>query len=140
MADDTYVVQGNVVVDTTTGLIWEKTASAASKSWAEALAYCQNQTVDGYTDWRLPDIMELRTLVDYTKISPAINNTFVGSGTFYWSSSTLKDHPDLAGYVDFTAGTSASDNKTRTDFFVRCLRNSSSRTVVVSPIDCLLLQ
>ena len=141
LADDTYVAQGNTVVDTITGLVWEKTASAASLSWGEALAYCQNKTVDGYTDWRLPDIMELETLVDYTKVSPAINDTvFVGPVAFYWSSSTLNGLPDLGKYVGFGTGTSANDPKIQTDVSVRCLRNSSSRGVVIAPVSSLLLQ
>ena len=38
-------------------------ASKASLTWDEAASYCKNLTEGGFTDWRLPTIVELRTLI-----------------------------------------------------------------------------
>ena len=48
--------------DTASGFSWsEKTAN--SKIWSEALFYCENLEEGGIRKWRLPNIDELRTLV-----------------------------------------------------------------------------
>ena len=59
-----------VVVDSTTNLMWQKT-SVSDKTWKEALKYCADLEYAGYSDWRLPNKNELITLVDYSKIDPA---------------------------------------------------------------------
>ena len=33
------------------------------KNWAESKTYCENLEEDGFSDWRLPTVSELRTLV-----------------------------------------------------------------------------
>ncbi|MGI6393849.1 MAG: DUF1566 domain-containing protein [bacterium] len=52
--------------DTTNGkignLYWSLKASS-SKTWEEAVAYCDNLEESGHSDWRLPTISELRTLI-----------------------------------------------------------------------------
>ena len=37
--------------------------SSGTKTWSAALDYCDNLTSCGYSDWRLPNINELRTLI-----------------------------------------------------------------------------
>ena len=53
------------VTDTDTGLMWTQVPAAAT-TWDAALSYAENLSLDGYTDWRLPNIKELQTLTDYT--------------------------------------------------------------------------
>ena len=45
-----------------TGKMWSQKADT-EKSWEEALDYCDKLTSCGYSDWHLPTISELRTLV-----------------------------------------------------------------------------
>jgi hypothetical protein len=49
-------------VDSTTGLTWENPASTGEYYWDEAIAYCQQLSLDG-GGWKLPTISELRSLV-----------------------------------------------------------------------------
>jgi len=67
-----------VVVDKSTNLMWQddNDVKSITKTWVEAINYCENLTLGGYTDWRLPNINELKSIVDYTKAEPAISSEF----------------------------------------------------------------
>ena len=65
-SDDTYNAC-HTINDTT----WSP-LSSGTMNWEEASAYCENLSVCGYTDWRLPNIDELRKLVkNCPKMEPA---------------------------------------------------------------------
>ncbi|MBN1944525.1 MAG: DUF1566 domain-containing protein [Bradymonadales bacterium] len=59
-----------IVADAATGLTWAQ-GSSGSLSWAGALSYCESLEYADRDDWRLPNITELRTLVDRQRHSPA---------------------------------------------------------------------
>jgi len=116
------------VTDNLTGLIWLKNANVAgSKTWADALIYCNalaapaaeltDDSVAG--DWRLPNIKELQSLIDFGQNYPALpsghpfNN--VQSG-FYWSGTTYASSTVGAWYVDMYDGYVNYYNKTSTVF------------------------
>ncbi len=79
-----------------------------------------------HTDWRLPNINELESLVDLSVTNPAINTTVFPStqAEAYWSSTTytLTLHPDWAGDVYFSSGTPSVDGKSN-PAFVRLVRS-----------------
>jgi Protein of unknown function (DUF1566) len=52
------------VTDLTTGLMWTKALSPKS-DWASAMAAAREVSVGGYSDWRLPDVKELYSLMNY---------------------------------------------------------------------------
>ena len=52
-----------VVTDSLTGLIWQRTWNSTGKTWQEALDYCTALSYGGYEDWRLPNRFELQSLV-----------------------------------------------------------------------------
>ena len=74
--------------------------------WEDALAWAETFELAGYDDWRLPNVKELQSLVDYTKSpdttdSPAIDDLFDCTSIinafgeadygFYWTGTTHVD-------------------------------------------------
>jgi len=55
------------ISDMATGLMWMETNNSTGMDWQSALALAQNCELAGYTDWRLPTIKELHSIVDYSK-------------------------------------------------------------------------
>ncbi len=86
------------VTDTVSGLQWQQNSMDLDSdgtpdimTWQQALAACQNiNNLGGYSDWRLPNILELRSIVDYSRYSPAIDITLFPDtvSSYYWSSTT----------------------------------------------------
>lgn len=52
-----------ICVDRVYDLEWQKNIPETHKKWSEAISYCENLEYDAKTDWRLPNINELRTLI-----------------------------------------------------------------------------
>ena len=99
---------GSNVFDTLTGLMWTKNANiGGTKTWVNAIDFCTNLVYGGYSDWRLPNVRELKSLVDLSKYSPALPSghpfSAVQSGN-YWSSSTYAGYSDRAWYVHLYYG------------------------------------
>ncbi|WP_432735289.1 DUF1566 domain-containing protein [Maridesulfovibrio sp. FT414] len=98
------------VEDKATGLIWQQADSGKKLNWEEALAYCENLSLAGRSDWRLPNVKELQSIVDYTRSpattdSAAIDPVFkvTDKESYYYSSTTHMDgpKPSHASYVAF---------------------------------------
>jgi murein DD-endopeptidase MepM/ murein hydrolase activator NlpD len=111
------------ITDMTTGLMWQQTETEAM-TWEKALAYCQMLNLGGYGDWRLPNIRELLSLVDESRIQPAISTTFFSGcrPSIYWSSTTQTEHPAFAWYVDFKEGSVPSGTYKGRSHYVRAVR------------------
>jgi hypothetical protein len=95
------------VTDDNTGLVWEKKTSANVNSvytWQGALDYVAalnamngGQGFAGYNDWRLPNIRELLTIVDYSRHNPPIHPIFGPTRSIfpfsaYWSSTSWAEY------------------------------------------------
>ncbi len=116
------------VTDNLTGLIWLKNANAFGfRGWATALTDCatlnsgeaglSDGSVEG--DWRLPNIRELQSLIDYGRYNPALPSghpfTGVQSG-YYWSSSTVAVNTVFAWSVALDGGYVSNGYKPSTDY------------------------
>ena len=124
------------VSDTVTGLQWQQATMdldhngiADDMTWEDALAACENLTLGGYSDWRLPNIFELLSLVDYSRSNPAIDTTVfpdtvygdVQSG-WYRSSTTSKDFQTLNDFVEYTRGNFGGTSKLIGGSAINCTR------------------
>ncbi|MCH9814212.1 MAG: DUF1566 domain-containing protein [Epsilonproteobacteria bacterium] len=121
--------QDGYVQDLTTQLDWQDDYSdnkdvVKTALWDEAVRYCDNLSLDGFDDWRLPTNQELLTLVDYETDSPAISKVFVNAaGFYYWSQTTYMMDKTFAWGVDFADGRTNIGNKSKVKTFVRCVRS-----------------
>lgn len=95
------------VTDNLTGLMWTKNANlpAGTKTWQQALDYADGLDLCGHTDWRLPNVNELESLVHagYNEVICAAPSTYCATNADwlintqgfsnvqvdnYWSSTT----------------------------------------------------
>jgi hypothetical protein len=145
--------QDGTIGDLNTLLMWEKKDAPKSGTghdsdvlyaWAPALAWATslglteaNDTITmsgsfaGHTDWRLPTISELRTILDIgigncaaathdgnpPCIDPIFRNgvdSFTAPGG-YWSATTFIEHPESAWMIDFGNGVVNQFNKVPND-------------------------
>jgi len=106
---------------------------------AQLIAILNQIQFAGHADWRLPNVKELQSIVDYGRSVPAIDPAFNGAscgtacvtadpacsctglGNFYWASTTVLRVPDAAWAMEFALGTSAEKHKF-TPYSVRAVR------------------
>jgi hypothetical protein len=94
------------ISDNATSLMWES-GDSASTDFDDAITTCESASTGSHTDWRLPNVKELQSLLDYTRSpdttsSAAINSLFSASTLtneegntdwyWYWSSTTHLDY------------------------------------------------
>jgi hypothetical protein len=113
--------------DSKTGLMWKKCSEgqsgtdcsvggAAAYTWQLALQ--QAQTVNngggfaGYSDWRVPNVKELLSIVEEQCVEPSINLTVFPNAPSnrFWSSSPYAGYSYYAWFVYFDYGYSVSNN------------------------------
>lgn len=121
--------------DNNTGLIWLEDASHSETGIISAINYCENlETVQSVpnvyliTDWRLPNIVELLSLVDYGQANPALptGHHFTGLvlGATYWSSTTNANDTINNWGIESTYGTSSNTlHKGVRVAFIMCVRD-----------------
>lgn len=107
-----------VVTDTQTGLMWKQcregqsgatcAGTASMMTWSAALAAANASTHAGFGDWRLPNTIELQSLVESGCYNPAINTTSfpnpVSATDYVWSSSSYAPNASGAWNVSFYYG------------------------------------
>ena len=124
VANASFSRSGDIVTDNVTGLEWQDNSDAKDKElkWREAIDYCEALNLGGYSDWRLPNINELKSIVDRDRYNPAIVSKFTNiSSNYYWSSSTHKYDLSNAWRVNFKYG-SVSNLTKDYSHYVRCVR------------------
>ena len=87
------------VTDRATGLMWMKADSGKTMNWEQALEHAESLEYAGYDDWRLPNVKELQSIVDYSRApdarsasarGPAINPIFdlTDKESWFWTGTT----------------------------------------------------
>ncbi len=123
----------NTVTDKQTGLIWKRCSlgqigtdcsdgEAKLYTWAEAL----NEVTNSYSGWRIPNIRELKSIVEHKCVKPSINaEVFPNTKTDYynWSSSPSMYYNNSAWAVNFNNGTDDHFYKLKS-YYIRLVRNT----------------
>ena len=140
------------IIDNCTNLMWKKcseglsgatcgTGSASTMTWENALAQCETVAlcnddtfaVDGdcsenegvkYNDWRLPNINELLSIVNYSTASPSINTTYFPntmSGYYYSSTNRFSNSLYAWGFTFSSSYTNYIGKSVSS--YVRCVRD-----------------
>lgn len=111
-----------------TGLMWKQcveglsgaacaTGAATEMTWSNALAAAEFSSFAGFTDWRLPNLKELHSIVETCGYSPAINQSMFpatpapGFGSVFWSASTYTPSPGNAWVFVFGNGGGVGTSK-----------------------------
>lgn len=91
--DNTYPWSGDGSTDT----IWD---------WLDDVNAENRIGYAGHKDWRIPNVRELESIVDYGVSLPAIDPIFgpTTSADLYWSSTTFAFNPSFAWAVAFDSG------------------------------------
>ena len=130
------------ISDLNTGLMWEKKCKACEPlhdiqsryrwsgngtaetiwDWLDKVNAEAGSGLAGYSDWRIPNVKELVTIVNYGRVEPALSNDFDGASCgdgcsdlklpgcsctnqeYHWTSTTFADFPAHALVVGFEMG------------------------------------
>lgn len=125
-----YTVLGGTVLDNWTGLSWQRAPAEVWDTQDQQEAMCAALSLDGHADWRMPSLKELLTLVDETKVYPALDTvTFPGKDSivsgWFWSSTLyapVAGHAPEAPGLRFADGTVLSQGGTTFPLLGRCVR------------------
>ena len=137
------------ITDVNTGLTWEKKSDDGSihdkdtkYTWADAFAVhvagLNTANFAGHNDWRVPNVKELQSIVDYERVSPAVSpafNTSCSGGctvttcsctvsNYYWASTTYALARSYAWRVIFSDALASAGYKAD-DFYVRAVRGGA---------------
>jgi hypothetical protein len=128
-ATTTYALTDDTVVDNTTGLMWQRKVDDKTRRYFEdAVNFCNSLVVAGFNDWRLPTYAELSSIVDHSRINPAMNVTAFGGSPNdrFWTSTLYAYDRSQAWEIRFNTGEQQPANATaqydNVAFFVRCVR------------------
>lgn len=109
--------EDGTVTDNLTGLMWVKAPHElpgniadpwSSKLWNDALAFCDDLDFAGHTDWRLPNVREIQSLMDYRQGALRLlpdGHPFEGIiGGIYWTSTSRLADADSKFSISFNDG------------------------------------
>lgn len=129
-ATSNYSVTADTVMDRTTFLVWQRYDDGVLRTWKDAKDYCDTLTWAGQTDWRLPTRIELWSILDFAKHTPAINTiAFLDASTtsYYWAltldaQNSVINPTYKAWVVSFDDGTAGPIDSTMYTELTRCVR------------------
>lgn len=116
------------VVDSLSMLQWQKVPSTTTMTWEDAITYAENLVQDGYSDWRLPNVKEIRSLNVETKVQPSADNSIfsITNSQKYWASTTLPNKTTYAWYWSTQFGITTYDLKTTLNSVI-CVRTADGK-------------
>ena len=113
------------VRDNVTGLLWQEPHYESTLNWYEAISYCEELELVGFTDWRLPNIQEFHELKSYNRKIPTLDPDYfpvLPYWGWFWTTSTWVGAPDNAWCFDSWGGGLLRKIKIEESGYVRCVR------------------
>ena len=99
-------------IESTTGYMWSQQAPQPM-TWSEAINYCKNLNQGGFSDWQLPSLNLLKSLIGNG--SSKLDDTGV-----FWSSTPYGN--TFAYNVSFSSGRDDCSSYKSSSYSVRCVR------------------
>lgn len=109
--------KNGTITDNYTGLVWKKCTqgmtgndckigSPSLRLWAKARTECDDLVFAGKSDWRMPTLKELQSIVHTGVYNPAINRDyFLNTSDYpYWTSTSPAEYPASKFTVIFSDG------------------------------------
>ena len=117
-------IDTELVMDYQNGLMWSMVDYIRERNWKDAFAECEKSTAGGFSDWRLPNINELSSILNFEKSDPASDFPYPEDMSLYfWASTTKKSDFSYASAVN-TASLETIKNIYKTERnHVICVRN-----------------
>jgi hypothetical protein len=113
--------QVDCVTDNLTGLMWVKNPDSTARLWQAAIDYAKTLNLCGFTDWRVPSIIELESMVNAAQSNSATWLNTQGFSNvqsyYYWSSTASAFSTGYAWYVGMGDGDVGYDYKS-VNFYV----------------------
>lgn len=127
------------ITDNNTGLIWQK-VDGGEMTYENAITFCENLTLGGYSDWRLPTGQELFSINNFNHINPAIDTVYFTKtlADYWWTSEKLATDVTKIWAVNGGGGIGAHPKTETTSaggtkkFHVRAVRNPITTTFSVA--------
>jgi len=116
----------DIVFDNATGLTWPAVFGSAGGNngvtdiWGLAVNYCDGLTFAGYSDWRLPNVRELCSLINYSLQALLIDSPpFSATPPLnFWTSTTPYGALVNGFMVDFGDGSVIQDSIVNSHFII----------------------
>jgi len=115
----------DVVIDRTTGLMWQKKPDGSVRIWKVAKRYCHNLILGGYTDWVLPEIEVLRDMINKENLfDPWLEGERYWASSFSFSNNNSQTDSTSKCHIHFDLGLVTCSHKTW-GFYARCVRGGN---------------
>jgi uncharacterized protein DUF1566/PKD domain-containing protein len=97
------------ISDQASGLMWLKNDSEEGMDWENALIYAKDMIFAGYSDWRLPNVKELQSIVDYSRSPSATDEAHMGPAIDpMFNCTPITNEADVSDYAYYWTNTSAN--------------------------------
>ena len=125
------------ITDNVTGLMWQQ-ADGGEMTIENAISYCDNLVLGGFSDWRLPTKQESMSILNLDKNNPALNTVyFTNTNAEYWWTSTVNYANPNSIWITNAGGGTGPKLKTETisaggikSFHPRAVRSLTTPTIV----------
>ena len=132
----------NIVVDNNTGLTWEQSPSEDTYTWDNRETHCNELNSSNYAginSWRVPNPLELHTIVDNSKYNPATNSNFTGiptnNSTHFWTSKEYKGNTTYAYFFSPSYGWDSYNGEKSNTYKVLCVSGKEFIPAVASDFE-----